>query len=88
VSPVKYELGSYIPVDDVLHNHRRENLKSYVTNLNRNVSEEYAHFPARLPRLVQTPNDGHTDGHNASTWAYFVLGTLTAVTDTGTSFGP
>jgi hypothetical protein len=27
VSPVKYELGSYIPEDDILHRHRRENLK-------------------------------------------------------------
>jgi hypothetical protein len=30
VSPVKYELGIYIPEDDILHNHRRENLKSYI----------------------------------------------------------
>jgi hypothetical protein len=29
VSPVKYELGFYIPEDD-LHSHRRENLKSYM----------------------------------------------------------
>jgi hypothetical protein len=29
VSPVKYELSSYIPEDDILHSHRRENLKSY-----------------------------------------------------------
>jgi hypothetical protein len=29
VSPLKYELGLYIPEDDVLHSHRRENLKSY-----------------------------------------------------------
>jgi hypothetical protein len=29
VSPVKYELGFYIPEDDILHCHRRENLKSY-----------------------------------------------------------
>jgi hypothetical protein len=29
VSPVKYELGLYIPEDDILHSHRRENLKSY-----------------------------------------------------------
>jgi hypothetical protein len=29
VSPVKYELGFYIPEDDILHSHRRENLKSY-----------------------------------------------------------
>jgi hypothetical protein len=27
---VKYELGFYIPEDDILHCHRRENLKSYI----------------------------------------------------------
>jgi hypothetical protein len=30
VSPVKYELGFYIPEDDILHSHRREYLKSYI----------------------------------------------------------
>jgi hypothetical protein len=30
VSSVKYELGFYIPEDDILHSHRRENLKSYI----------------------------------------------------------
>jgi hypothetical protein len=30
VSPVKFELGSHIPVDSILHSHRRENLKSYI----------------------------------------------------------
>jgi hypothetical protein len=29
VSPVKYKLGFHIQEDDVLHTHRRENLKSY-----------------------------------------------------------
>jgi hypothetical protein len=29
VSPVRYELGSYIPEDGNLHSHYRENLKSY-----------------------------------------------------------
>jgi hypothetical protein len=29
VSPVKYELGFYIPEDDILHSRRRENLKYY-----------------------------------------------------------
>jgi hypothetical protein len=29
VSPVKYELGVFIPEDDILLSHRRENLKSY-----------------------------------------------------------
>jgi hypothetical protein len=27
--PVRYELVFYIPEDDILHSHRRENLKSY-----------------------------------------------------------
>jgi hypothetical protein len=31
VSPVKYDLDSYIPEDDILHSHRRENLQSYIT---------------------------------------------------------
>jgi hypothetical protein len=30
VYPVRYELGSYIPEDDILHSHRREHLKSYM----------------------------------------------------------
>jgi hypothetical protein len=30
VSPVKYELGFYIPEDDILHSHCHENLKSYI----------------------------------------------------------
>jgi hypothetical protein len=33
VSPVKYELGFYIPEDDILHSHRRGNLKSYTLSL-------------------------------------------------------
>jgi hypothetical protein len=27
---VRYELSLYIPEDDILHSHRRENLKSYI----------------------------------------------------------
>jgi hypothetical protein len=30
VSPVRYEQGFYIPEDDILHSHCRENLKSYI----------------------------------------------------------
>jgi hypothetical protein len=33
VSPVKYELGFYIPEDDILHSHCRENLRSYLISL-------------------------------------------------------
>jgi hypothetical protein len=31
VSPVRYELGSYIPEDCFLHSRRSENLKPYIT---------------------------------------------------------
>jgi hypothetical protein len=34
VSPVKYELGFYIPEDGILHSQRRENLTSYLASLN------------------------------------------------------
>jgi hypothetical protein len=30
VSPVRYELGFYIPEDDILHSLRRVDLKSYI----------------------------------------------------------
>jgi hypothetical protein len=30
VSPVKYELGFYIPEDEIVHSRRRETLKSYI----------------------------------------------------------
>jgi hypothetical protein len=30
VSPVRQELGLYIPEDDILHSHRLENVKSYI----------------------------------------------------------
>jgi hypothetical protein len=31
VSPVRYELGFYIPEDAIRHSDRRENLKSYIS---------------------------------------------------------
>jgi hypothetical protein len=30
MSPVKYELGFYVPEDGILHSHRREHLKPYI----------------------------------------------------------
>jgi hypothetical protein len=30
MSPVMYELGFYIPEDDILHSHRSDNLNSYI----------------------------------------------------------
>jgi hypothetical protein len=36
VSPVKYEIRFYIPEDDILHSHSRENLKSYMIFFSQN----------------------------------------------------
>jgi hypothetical protein len=33
VSPVRYELGFYIPENDILHSHCREDLTSYKLRL-------------------------------------------------------
>jgi hypothetical protein len=33
VSPVRYELGFYIPEDGILHSHHYETLKSYITKI-------------------------------------------------------
>jgi hypothetical protein len=30
MSPVRYELGLYIPEDDILHGHHRESIKYYM----------------------------------------------------------
>jgi hypothetical protein len=37
VSPVKYKLGFYIPQDDILHSHSRDNLKFYIKNISFNL---------------------------------------------------
>jgi hypothetical protein len=43
MSPVKYELGFYIPEDDILHSHCCENLKSDILlrGLLMNLIEDY-----------------------------------------------
>jgi hypothetical protein len=49
MSSVKYELGSYIPEDGILHSHRRENFKSYemISIFVRGLKEDYkTHFHA------------------------------------------
>jgi hypothetical protein len=66
VSPVRYELGFYIPEDGILHSHRRENLRSYrlycilwcVRIVNRNYIEwlerkENFHAQKTIPKIFQ-----------------------------------
>jgi hypothetical protein len=49
VSPVKYELGFYIPEDGILHIHCRENLKPYM----KKESNDIIGFDPETFRLVE-----------------------------------
>jgi hypothetical protein len=57
VFPVKYELGFYIPEDDILHNHRRENLKSYITLTGWSLYGRRNVFPVRYELGFYIPED-------------------------------
>jgi hypothetical protein len=48
VSPLKYELGFYIPEDDIVHSDRREHLKSYMGVRN---AATFIRFSFRLPHV-------------------------------------
>jgi hypothetical protein len=46
-----YELGSYVPEDDIPHSHDRENLKSYTAIISLSTTDRYSVF-----REVRTSN--------------------------------
>jgi hypothetical protein len=52
MSPVKYELEFYSQEDDILHNHRRENLRSYTASCG--LQGRFCHIPQ--PEFTQTQN--------------------------------
>jgi hypothetical protein len=64
VSHVKYELGFYIPEDGILHSHRRENLKSYITLTGWVLSRRCKVSPVRYEQtnsVVFSPKTNYTD---------------------------
>jgi hypothetical protein len=62
---VRYELGFYIPEEDILHSHRSENLKSYIAltgwilQRRRNVS------PVRYELGFYIPEDSILHSHRS-----------------------
>jgi hypothetical protein len=64
VSPVKYELGFYIPEDGVLHSHCHGNLKSYIalTGQLDSVAETYV-SPVRYELAFYVPEDDILHSH-------------------------
>jgi hypothetical protein len=63
VSPVKYELGSYIPEDDTLHSHRRGNLKSYIALTDWALQRRGTVSPVRYELGIYIPEGGIPHNH-------------------------
>jgi hypothetical protein len=73
---VKYELRSYIPEDDILHSHRRENLKSYIALTGWTMYRRRHVSPVRYDLSSYSPEDvirhshrredlkSHVEGHD------------------------
>jgi hypothetical protein len=63
VSPVKYELGFYIPEDGILHSHLRKNLKSYVTLTGWTLCRRSIVPPVKYELGFYIPEDGILHSH-------------------------
>jgi hypothetical protein len=63
VSPLKYELGLYIPEDDILHSHHRENLKSYIALPGWTLKRRLNVSPLKYELVLYIPEDDILHGH-------------------------
>jgi hypothetical protein len=63
MSPVKYELGFYIPEDDILYSQRRENLKSYIALTGWTLYRRRNVSPARYELGLYIPEDAILPSH-------------------------
>jgi hypothetical protein len=64
VSPVKYELGSYMSEDDILHSHCREIFKSYIELTGWNPQRRSNVSPVRYELCVYIPEDDILHSHS------------------------
>jgi hypothetical protein len=63
VSPVKYELGLYIPKDGIRHRHRRESLKSYIALIGWALQRRRNVLPVKYELGFYIPKDGILHSH-------------------------
>jgi hypothetical protein len=63
MSPVRYELGFYIPEDDILRSHRRGNLKSYIALAGSAVYWRRNVFPVKYELGYYILEDGILHSH-------------------------
>jgi hypothetical protein len=60
---MKYELNFYIPGDDILHSHSRENLKSYITLTGWTLYRGRNMSPVKYELGFYIPEDGILHSH-------------------------
>jgi hypothetical protein len=53
VSPVRYELGFYIPQDGILHNHRREGLIYYKNIISFERERKFVYTVTIIAKRIQ-----------------------------------
>jgi hypothetical protein len=70
VSPVRYELGFYIPEDGILHSHRRGNLKSYIALTGWTLQRRGNVSSVRYELGFYIPEDGIFHSHRRENLKY------------------
>jgi hypothetical protein len=65
VSPGNYELGFFIPEDDILHSNRSENLKSYIALTAWDLSRRRNVSPVKYELGFHIPEDGILHSHRS-----------------------
>jgi hypothetical protein len=63
VSPVKYELSFHISEGDILHSHRRENLKSYIALTGWTLYQRRNVSPVKYEQGFNIPEDDILHSH-------------------------
>jgi hypothetical protein len=64
VSPVRYELGFYIPENDIPNSHNRENLKSYIALTGWALQRRRNVTPVRYELGFYIPENDILNSHN------------------------
>jgi hypothetical protein len=75
VSPVKYELGVYIPEDDILHSHRLENRKSYIALTGWTLERKRNVSPVKYELGFYIPEDDILHSHRRENVKFYTVNT-------------
>jgi hypothetical protein len=76
---VKYELGLYIPEDNILHSHRRENLKSYIALTGWILYRRSNASPVKYELGFYMPEDDILHSHRRENLKSYIGNTICAI---------